>query len=92
MSNFTTRIQTPNGALQFYLNHLYTINGVCYHVSVTDRQNKSHVFYMQEENGQWNIRGEPNIPDWIQSVESDLQLAIKNHWKSFDDFVEVALA
>jgi hypothetical protein len=47
---------------------------------------------MQEENGQWNIRGEPNIPDWIQSVESDLQLAIKNHWKSFDDFVEVALA
>jgi hypothetical protein len=79
MASFTTRIQTKDGAFQFYFNRIFTTNGVRYHISVMDRQNKSHVFYMELENGSWHLVDESRTPDWIVSVQSDLQLAIINH-------------
>jgi hypothetical protein len=79
MDNFTTQLKTKEGTLQFYFNRLVTPEGVRYHVSVTDRQNKTHIFLMQKNRGLWHFANASKVPYWLQLLEGDLHLAIHYH-------------
>jgi hypothetical protein len=76
MDSFTTRLKTKEGTFQFYFNRLMTPEGVRYHVSVTDKQNKTHIFLMQKKHSLWQMVDAYSIPYWILLLEGDLHQAI----------------
>jgi hypothetical protein len=50
-----------------------------YHVSVIEKRNKLHFFYMKPVNQSWHIAEDAVVPGWIQDIEGELAQAIKNH-------------
>ena len=77
MQDFTTRIFIEEGFhAKFVFNGIYTVNGVRYHVSVTDINGQTYAFNMEEKNGKWTIIDGPKVPDWIVTLENKLEEAI----------------
>ena len=79
MSHFEKKIRTPQGSLNFYLNRIYTTEGLRYHVSVTDYNRKAHSFNMEEKNGEWQLVNSSTCPEWIVEIEKDIEKVILEH-------------
>jgi hypothetical protein len=81
MPYFTKRIKTDRGDLNFYFNRIYTAEGLRFHISVIDKDKKSHAFNVQEDNGKWFLVNAPNCPYWIADLEKQFEKAIIEHLK-----------
>lgn len=79
MLHFSTRIQTAIGNLKFYFNQVDAAADDRYHVSVTDRKNLTHIFYVAEREERWAVEGAQRPIDWIVSIEKELGKAIEEH-------------
>ena len=64
---------------EFLFSRIYTVNGLRYYVSVTDKAHKAHHFSMQEHNGSWQVMDGLLLPDWITGAEEALEQAIFEH-------------
>ena len=74
MRAFSKRIQTKEGFHpSFFFTKIYTIQGVRFHVSVIDKDNRAHAFYMELIHLEWKITNAARLPDWIIDVENELQ-------------------
>jgi hypothetical protein len=76
MGSFTRQVKTEEGKLEFTFLRVFTTNGVRYYVTVTDNHHKPFLFHMEEQNEEWKIVDDQNIPEWILRVEDQLCGAI----------------
>ena len=60
----------------FHFNRIYTVNGVCYHISVRTQGHISHYFMMEEDNGGWYFSDMALLPQWLIEMERQLEAAI----------------
>lgn len=72
MQNFTKRIVIEGFSLRFFFHKMYTVKGVGFHVSVVDKNNRSHFFNMEQTAGGWRIINAPQVPDWLITAEKQL--------------------
>jgi hypothetical protein len=76
-NNFKKSIVTEGqDALKFHFNHIYTVDGIRYHVSVNTSLNISHYFIMQEKEGGWYFSNSKVLPIWLIEMERMLEKAI----------------
>jgi hypothetical protein len=73
---FTKRIETRYGAINFYFNRIYTVEGVRYHVSGVEKDKKVLIFTMKELLGIWHIANAISCPNWITALEPEFEKAI----------------
>jgi hypothetical protein len=79
MSHFLKRIETSQGYLNFYINSIYTPDGVRFHISVIDKTGKANTFYAYSKDDRWLILEIEKQPNWIQEVAIKLEKAIFKH-------------
>ena len=77
MQNFTRRIVVEGFSLRFFFHKMYTVKGISFHISVADRNNRSHFFNMEQSPSGWKIVNAPKLPDWLIKIEQDLAEAIE---------------
>ena len=81
MKNFIKDIKIPgDGRLQFFFTKVYTLDGYKYFVTTIDKHIKSHIFYMLNINGSWQIDKSKNtIAEWILTLENEFNSAIREN-------------
>jgi hypothetical protein len=77
MQNFTRRIVVEGFSLRFFFHKMYTVKGISFHISVADRNNRSHFFNMEQTASGWRIVNAPKVPDWLIRTEQQLVNAIE---------------
>jgi hypothetical protein len=85
MPHFAKRILSGGSSPEFLFNRIFTISGICYHVSVKSISNKNHYFMMHEKNGSWMFSDEGILPQWIRDLGTQLQTAIIEHLQSYPE-------
>jgi hypothetical protein len=78
VKDFTKKINTEAGIIEFHFQGIYTVKGIRFFVSGRDRNSKSHRFTMEMEKGIWKIRDGSDLPQWIRDSETELAQAIKD--------------
>jgi hypothetical protein len=78
MSNFTKRIVTETGVLEFNFDRVSTTGNTKYHVSVSANSHNYH-FTMEAKSGRWKIVSAPLPPQWILGFEEQLATEILRH-------------
>ena len=74
MQTVSTRITVePEFDTAFYFTKIYTVQGVRFHVSVTDIEDQTWAFNMVLHNLEWKIINAPQVPSWIMDVENQLE-------------------
>ena len=74
MQTFSTRITVePEFDPPFCFTKIYTLQGVRFHVSVTDIEDQTWAFNMVLKNLEWKIVNAPLVPCWILDIEQRLQ-------------------
>jgi len=74
MQTFSKRVTVePEFEPAFYFTKIYTIQGVRFHVSVTDMEDQAWGFNMVLKNLEWKIINAPLVPCWIMDMEKQLQ-------------------
>jgi hypothetical protein len=74
--NFTKRVETQYGFVNFYFNRIYTVDGIRYHISCKDKKGKTYEFQLFEMLGQWIFTNNSKCPLWIKALEKDFERAI----------------
>jgi hypothetical protein len=70
ISTFTKKITVePYFQPDFFFNRIATPGGICFHVSVLDKNGQLCHFTMAESWGKWKIVIGPQPPDWIMNLE-----------------------
>ena len=74
MQTFTTHVTVePEFDTAFYFTKIYTVQGVRFHVSVTDMEDQTWAFNMVLRDLEWKIVNAPLVPCWILDIEQRLQ-------------------
>ena len=74
MQTFSKRVTVePEFDPAFHFTKIYTIQGVRFHVSVTDMEDQAWAFSMVSKNLEWKIINGPLVPCWIMDIEEQLQ-------------------
>ena len=81
MRHFASRLQVDKTYLNFYFNGIFTADGIRYHVSVIDKDRKTHIFHLVRNEKRWTLAGGENCPDWIVKMEGTLNDEIQKHVK-----------
>ena len=73
MQTFSTRVTVePEFDTAFYFTKIYTIQGIRFHVSVTDIEDQTWAFSMVLKDLKWKIINAPQVPSWIMDIEKEL--------------------
>ena len=77
MQTFIKRFPIAQGfTALFTFTRIYSVNGVLFHVTVSDRSRALYVFnIMQTEEG-WKINTTKKLPEWITELEDQFAQAI----------------
>ena len=79
MPHFSKRITSKEGDLNFYFNRIYTATGMRYHISVVDKNKKTHMCLMEKINEHWQIVDRNNCDELFLGTEPELRKAIVRH-------------
>jgi hypothetical protein len=80
MPTFAKRLATIQGDFyKFTFNHIFTVNGVFYFVSFSDKDHKTFTFHMVLNQGKWVMLDKIAYPEWLQELENELAQAIVEH-------------
>ena len=63
----------------FHFNRIYTVDGVCYHISFRTQGYISHYFMMEEDKGRWYLSDLALLPEWLIDMEQELENVIKEN-------------
>ena len=84
MGQFARRIFADKDYRNFYFNSISAEEGNLYHVSVVGNDRKTHVFYLRENAGKWNLLSLKICPPWVVEIEKRLEEEILNFLKEGD--------
>ena len=70
---FKRKHKTESSTLELKLIRVFTTSDIRYYVSMTGHAQKPYLFHMENKNGRWIIIDAPKLPQWIHSLQNDLE-------------------